>query len=114
MRSKENALDYRYFPEPDLPVLDIRSLEFGAQCLDENIIIPFVIVKQLKEEYGFHKEYINTLINDKSVLDYFHACVVDGADPKTVVKWIAGPISAYMTQEYKTIDILPFERRLFL
>lgn len=71
-------------------------------------------MKQLKEEYGFHKEYINTLINDKLVLDYFHACVTTGADPKTIVKWIAGPIAAYMTQEYKTIDALPFDRDVFL
>jgi len=112
MRSKENALDYRYFPEPDLPVLDIKNLNLSFQA--DDVIIPFVIVKQLKEEYGFHKEYINTLINDKSVLDYFRACVVDGADPKVVVKWIAGPIAAYMTQEYKTIDQLPFDRVQFL
>lgn len=112
MRSKENALDYRYFPEPDLPVLDIKKLNIGFQSND--VIIPFIIVKQLKEEYGFHKEYINTLINDKSVLDYFQSCVATGADPKTVVKWIAGPIAAYMTQEYKTIDGLPFDRESFL
>lgn len=112
MRSKENALDYRYFPEPDLPVLDIKNLNLSFHS--DDVIIPFVIVKQLKEEYGFHKEYINTLINDESVLDYFRACVADGADPKIVVKWIAGPIAAYMTQEYKTIDQLPFDRTQFL
>lgn len=112
MRSKENALDYRYFPEPDLPILDIKNLDLGYQNIA--IVIPFSIVKQLKEEYGFHKEYINTLINDKLVLDYFQACVADGWDPKTIVKWIAWPIAAYMTQEYKTIDALPFDRRLFL
>lgn len=87
MRSKENALDYRYFPEPDLPILDLQTTEYRLQITD--VVIPFVIVKQLKEEYGFHKEYINTLINDKSVLDYFQSCVSIGCDPKTVVKWIA-------------------------
>jgi aspartyl-tRNA(Asn)/glutamyl-tRNA(Gln) amidotransferase subunit B len=112
MRSKENALDYRYFPEPDLPPLAVKSLKLKVES--DDIVIPFAIVKQLKEEYGFHKEYINTLINDKSVLDYFQACVLAGADPKTVVKWIAWPIAAYMTQEYKTIDILPFDRDVFL
>jgi len=111
MRSKENVLDYRYFPEPDLPILDLQNTDYRLQT---EVVIPFVIVKQLKEEYGFHKEYINTLINDKLVLDYFQDCVAAGADPKTVVKWIAWPIAAYMTQEYKAIDALPFSQDYFL
>ena len=86
MRSKENALDYRYFPEPDMPMLDLEKLQIGAS---ESVVIPFSIVKKLKEEYGFHKEYINALIGDKVVLDYFLACVADGGDAKIVVKWIA-------------------------
>jgi len=73
MRSKENALDYRYFPEPDLPLLDIKNLDLSYN--NATIVIPFVIIKKLKEEYGFHKEYINTLINDTVVLDYFQSCV---------------------------------------
>ncbi len=112
MRSKENALDYRYFPEPDLPILDLKNIEYTTQ--DTEIVIPFMIVKQLKEEYGFHKEYINTLINDKVVLDYFQACVVTGGDPKTIVKWIAWPIAAYMTQSYVDINHLPFDREAFM
>lgn len=112
MRSKENALDYRYFPEPDLPPLAVKSLKL--QVASDSVVIPFMIVKKLKEEYGFHKEYINALINDKLVLDYFHDCVSAGCDPKHTVKWIAGPIAAYMTQEYKTIDNLPFSQDVFL
>ena len=112
MRSKENALDYRYFPEPDLPLLDIKNLDLSYN--NATIVIPFVIIKKLKEEYGFHKEYINTLINDTVVLDYFQSCVAAWGDPKTIVKWIAGPIAAYMTQEYTTIDGLPFDRDVFV
>jgi aspartyl-tRNA(Asn)/glutamyl-tRNA(Gln) amidotransferase subunit B len=112
MRSKENALDYRYFPEPDLPTLLVQSEKYKAQNGD--VIIPFVVVKKLKEEYWFHKEYINALINDKAVLDYFQDCVVAGCDPKHTVKWIAGPITAYMTQYYKTIDSLPFSFQQFV
>ena len=54
------------------------------------------------------------MINDKSVLDYFRACVDDGGEPKTVVKWIAGPIVAFMTQNYKAIDALAFDRSVFM
>lgn len=111
MRSKENALDYRYFPEPDMPILDLEKLQIGAS---ESVVIPFSIVKKLKEEYGFHKEYINALIGDKVVLDYFLACVADGGDAKIVVKWIAWPIAAYMTQNYVSIDALLFDRAGFM
>jgi Asp-tRNA(Asn)/Glu-tRNA(Gln) amidotransferase B subunit len=82
--------------------------------LSDSLVIPFIVVKKLKEVYGFHKEYINALINDKLVLDYFHHCVADGCDPKHTVKWIAGPIAAYMTQQYKAIDQLPFDREQFV
>jgi len=74
MRSKEDALDYRYFPEPDLPPLQIdkRTME---RLNDSESIIPHNIIKTFKEQYGFNKEYINALISDKEVLDYFFSIV---------------------------------------
>ncbi|HBB04505.1 TPA: Asp-tRNA(Asn)/Glu-tRNA(Gln) amidotransferase GatCAB subunit B [Patescibacteria group bacterium] len=70
MRSKEDALDYRYFPEPDMPALKID--EARRNRLDTQIItVPHNIIKQFKE-YGFNKEYINALISDKAVLDYLN------------------------------------------
>jgi len=61
MRSKEDALDYRYFPEPDLPalILDEKILnELDKQTLE----IPYTTIKIFKEQYGFNKEFINGLI----------------------------------------------------
>ena len=49
MRSKENALDYRYVPDPDLPPLQLKAESKKQKA--ENVIIPFVVVKKLKEEY---------------------------------------------------------------
>lgn len=76
MRSKEDALDYRYFPEPDLPPLHIND-ETRKRLHDQKIIIPHDIIKQFKE-YGFNKEYINALIADKDILDYFISIVSFG------------------------------------
>ena len=42
-----------------------------------------------RQEFGFHKEYINALINDKETLDYFLTCLDDGCNPTQTVKWIA-------------------------
>jgi len=50
MRSKEDALDYRYFPEPDLPPLKV-SQELKNELNTKNLFIPFEITRKLKEEY---------------------------------------------------------------
>jgi len=70
MRSKEDALDYRYFPEPDLPELRLND-ETLKRLNEKKIVIPHEIIKQFKQDYGFNKEYINAIISDKEVLNYF-------------------------------------------
>jgi aspartyl-tRNA(Asn)/glutamyl-tRNA(Gln) amidotransferase subunit B len=50
MRSKEDALDYRYFPEPDLPPLKISNETF-EQLNNSTIIIPHNIIKKFSKEY---------------------------------------------------------------
>ncbi len=103
MRSKEDALDYRYFPEPDLPdlVLDQELLNHAEQA---QLLIPSEKIRKMKSEYWFHKEFINALIGDLKVLNFFEEMVALGYDPKMVAKWIAGPISAYMTANFVAID----------
>jgi aspartyl-tRNA(Asn)/glutamyl-tRNA(Gln) amidotransferase subunit B len=113
MRSKEDALDYRYFPEPDLP-----PLHLDRETLDEleslPLTIPSVFIKRCREEFWFHKEYINALINDKETLDYFLACLNDGCDARETVKWIAGPMLAYTKENFLTLSELKFERWVFV
>lgn len=87
MRSKEEALDYRYFPEPDLPLLKIDDGR-RKRLDDQNIVHPHTIIRQFKE-YGFNKEYINALINDKSILEYFMVSIGKGSEPKLAAKRIA-------------------------
>ena len=109
MRSKEDALDYRYFPEPDLPELQLKN-----ELLDEvnasDILLPYEKIKEMKSDFGFHKEFINVLINDKEVLDFFYDLVKMGFLPKLVAKWIAGPISAYMTANAVAISELKIDK----
>lgn len=110
MRSKEDALDYRYFPEPDLPELQLKN-----ELLDEvnasDILLPYEKIKEMKSDFGFHKEFINVLINDKEVLDFFYDLVKMGFWPKLVAKWIAGPISAYMTANAVAISELKIDKQ---
>lgn len=107
MRSKEDALDYRYFPEPDLPPLHLNE-KIMKRLNEQTIIIPHNIIKQFSQDYGFNKEYINALISDKETLDYFME--LKDFDPKIVAKRIAGPIAAWMKENFKTINELPFDK----
>jgi aspartyl-tRNA(Asn)/glutamyl-tRNA(Gln) amidotransferase subunit B len=50
MRSKEDALDYRYFPEPDLPPLEISD-KTTKRLNEQTISIPYDIIKVMKDEY---------------------------------------------------------------
>ena len=103
MRSKEDALDYRYFPEPDLPDL-VLDQELLDQVEQAQLLIPSEKIRKMKSEYWFHKEFINALIGDLKVLNFFEEMVALGYDPKMIAKWIAGPISAYMTANFVAID----------
>lgn len=105
MRSKEDALDYRYFPEPDLPDL-VLDQELLNQAEQAQLLIPSEKIRKMKSEYWFHKEFINALIGDLKVLNFFEEMVALGYDPKMIAKWIAGPISAYMTANFVAIDDL--------
>ena len=76
MRSKEDSLDYRYCPEPDLPPLhlDRETIDIIESTI---LSIPSHVIRRCRDEFGFNKEYINTLISDKETLDYFLACLND-------------------------------------
>ena len=89
-RSKEDAEDYRYFPEPDMPplVLSENDLkEFEEAKVDR----PYDYISKCKE-FWFNKEYINALLLDKSLFDFFFKMVDEWFDPKTVAKWMVWPM----------------------
>jgi aspartyl-tRNA(Asn)/glutamyl-tRNA(Gln) amidotransferase subunit B len=109
MRSKEDALDYRYFPEPDLPPL-LLNQELLQEINGTKLDIPFVFIKKAKEEFGFNKEFINALIQDKETLDYFNTLEIN---PKIKAKRICWPIAARCKNNYKTIHELPFSKEQF-
>ena len=113
MRSKEDALDYRYFPEPDMPELVLSDDQLNWLNWQE-LVIPHQIIKKFKQEYWFNKEYINWLINDQEVLDYFMSLVDLWLDPKITAKRIVWPIAAYMKENFVWINELKFDKEKFV
>jgi len=88
MRSKEDALEYRYFPEPDLPPL-LLSEKLLDEMKEAELIIPFDVISHYRDTYGFHKEYINVLIGSVAMYRYFHQVIQHGFDPHNVAKWLS-------------------------
>jgi len=71
-REKEESHDYRYFPEPDLPVLKISNLKYQISNLPE---LPNKKRARFKEQYGLKDEQIEILISDKQAADYFEEVI---------------------------------------
>lgn len=113
MRSKETTNDYRYFAEPDLQNLYIDET-LSQSCKWSIAEIPYLTITRLAQEYGFHKEYINALIGDKSILDYFQEVVTQGYEPKKVAKRLCGPISAWCNAYTSGISKIKFDQSDFI
>ncbi|WP_289626251.1 Asp-tRNA(Asn)/Glu-tRNA(Gln) amidotransferase subunit GatB [Desulfonauticus submarinus] len=87
MRSKEEAHDYRYFPDPDLVplVLDENWINEIKKSLPE---LPESKFKRFKENYGLGQDEALTLTAEKDLADFFEKTVELGANPKKVSNWI--------------------------
>jgi aspartyl-tRNA(Asn)/glutamyl-tRNA(Gln) amidotransferase subunit B len=97
MRTKEEAADYRYFPEPDLPPLQIDAEWVGRvkQGLPK-------LPAQRREEYqrlGLNDYDAAVLTADPERTDYFDATVTAGADPKQAANWVSGALAAKLNAE---------------
>ncbi len=102
MRSKEQAHDYRYFPEPDLVPfeLDAATVATVRSSIAE---LPEARLKRLLLQYKISDYDANILIQDKTVADYFEKAVVLFAEPKKICNWIIGPLLQEMNQ--RKVDI---------
>jgi aspartyl-tRNA(Asn)/glutamyl-tRNA(Gln) amidotransferase subunit B len=87
MRSKEEAHDYRYFPEPDLPPL-IVSDEFIDKVKQQLPELPELRRKRFTEQYGLSFVDASQLVSDKSLADYFEKTAAASGNPRAAANWI--------------------------
>jgi len=87
MRSKEEAHDYRYFPEPDLPPL-IVSGRFIQQLSSELPELPEPRRQRFKTEYGLSSEDAAQLTDSRQMAEYFEQTVKVCRNPKAAANWI--------------------------
>ena len=103
MRSKEEAHDYRYFPEPDLPPLMVSDARIGAirSSIPE---LPAARRLRLVSAYALPMKDAVALTQSRGHAEYFEASVAAGAPPKAAANLVMGTISGKMN-ELKTSDI---------
>jgi aspartyl-tRNA(Asn)/glutamyl-tRNA(Gln) amidotransferase subunit B len=106
MRSKEEANDYRYFPDPDLLPLEITEAD-KARVRAQMPELPEAMKARFESEYGLTSYDAATLTASRHVADYFVATVNAGADAKPAANWVMGAISAKLNAEEKTIAESP-------
>ena len=97
MRSKEEAHDYRYFPDPDLPVVRI-STDFVEQIRSQLPELPDAKKQRFMESFGLSTYDAEVLVADKQVAEYFEEVVAAKADPKLVCNWISGELMRIMNE----------------
>lgn len=97
MRSKEEAHDYRYFPDPDLPVVRI-SADFVEQIRSQLPELPDAKKQRFMESFGLSTYDAEVLVADKQVAEYFEEVVAAKADPKLVCNWISGELMRIMNE----------------
>ncbi len=107
MRSKEEANDYRYFPDPDLLPLEIDEslIEEVRRELPE---LPDEKSARFQSQYGLSDYDAATLTDSRELADFFEATVTAaGAEPKLCANWVMGDLAAALNRFGLTIDQSP-------
>lgn len=103
MRTKEDAADYRYFPDPDLPPLVI-SREWVEQTRAEMTELPRVMAARFVSDYGLPEYDAGQLTQSKATAAYFEAVAAASQQPKLASNWVMGELSRRLNSEEKSIE----------
>ena len=106
MRSKEDAMDYRYFPDPDLLPLEI-SPDWIARVKTEMPELPGAMRERFVREYGLGDYDAQTLTASKPLAAYFEAVAQGVSDKKAAANWVMGEVSAALNEAGIEIDQAP-------
>jgi aspartyl-tRNA(Asn)/glutamyl-tRNA(Gln) amidotransferase subunit B len=106
MRSKEDAADYRYFPDPDLPPLMIAS-EWVERVRADMAELPRVMAARFVADYGLSDYDATQLTQSRDVAAYFEAATKACGQPKLVGNWIMGEISRRLNAQEADIAACP-------
>ena len=103
MRSKEDAHDYRYFPEPDLVpiIIEQKQIDETQASLPE---MPKAKKERFLNEYKLTEKEVEIIIDDKILSSFYEDTVALGANPKTVANWVLGDLLRLLKEDNDTTD----------
>ena len=105
LRSKEMALDYRYFPEPDLPPLHLTAewVEGLKQTLPA---LPEQRIKKYVADFGLTENEAIQLTNDRAVADFYEELVQSTGNFKSASNWVNGPLQSLINEKACDVSAL--------
>ncbi|MGA8515347.1 MAG: Asp-tRNA(Asn)/Glu-tRNA(Gln) amidotransferase subunit GatB, partial [Burkholderiaceae bacterium] len=103
MRTKEDAADYRYFPDPDLPPLVIGR-DWVERVKAEMTELPRVMAARFVADYGLSEYDATQLTQSKAIAKYFVTAAQISAQPKLTANWVLGEVSAFVNRQDLSID----------
>ena len=106
MRTKEDAADYRYFPDPDLPPLVIGR-DWVARVKSEMAELPRVMAERFVKDYALPEYDATLLTQSKAAAAYFEATAKVCGQPKLASNWIMGEVSRRLNSGEVTFDNIP-------
>ena len=106
MRSKVDAVDYKYFVEPNIAPTDLTD-EFLEEIRKTIPMLQLQRVQKYMEEYELSKYDSEVLVKVKENSDFFQECVDLGADPKKACNWVTGMLMGYLNETELKIEDVP-------
>ncbi len=106
LRGKEEAHDYRYFPEPDLPPLEL-SREYVERIRASLPELPAARKERLIRQYGLSSKEAAILAADRPLADYFEAVAQATGEPRLSANWVLGDLSGYLNARGLDVEACP-------
>ncbi len=108
LRSKEEAHDYRYFPEPDLVPIVLEN-DYVDRIREELPELPEIRMKRYMSEWGLPEYDAGVITAVLPMAEFFEGCVGEfGGDPKTVSNWVMGELMRILNEKGMGAEQIPF------
>ncbi|MCB1092084.1 MAG: Asp-tRNA(Asn)/Glu-tRNA(Gln) amidotransferase subunit GatB, partial [Verrucomicrobiae bacterium] len=96
MRTKEEAHDYRYFPDPDL--LPVRTPEMVDRIRHDLPELPHAKVARFESDYGITHYDASVLASERALADYYETAARGAGSPKKVANWVINNLLAFLNE----------------
>ena len=113
MRSKEDALDYKYFTDPNLPPVKL-SRDWVDEIRSEIPRLQYERSNMYINDYGISRKDAYTIVREMEISDYYEECIKLGGDPQLVCNWLTGSLIGNMNKMSLTIKDISLTSKMLV